>query len=203
MKTPIIPRFPDTLSTAPDGAIAAFWQASDKWTIVLYLRHMPITDPSLPIRFLDILQATGLRFVVLHREAELGSNSLESDLDLAVDHPADDVIRRMVGDLKSADLHPVIRWPYDIGGAVTFFLSTEAGDHGIQVDLLHDPRGKGRYGLRTGELQKRAVSGKRYPVPDPLDERLYHCPRHFYPRQWKQKAARTRRPQGEKLCLFY
>lgn len=134
---------------------------------------MPITDPSLPIRFLDVLEATGLGFVVLHREAEIGKDSLGSDLDLAVEVRADDVVRRTAGALKEVGLLPVIRWPYDIGGAVTFFLSTETGDHGIQVDLLHDPRGRGRYGLRTGELLKRAMMGKRYPVPDPLDERLY------------------------------
>jgi len=134
---------------------------------------MPITDPSLPIRFLDVLETTGLGFVVLHREAEIGKNSLGSDLDLAVEVHADDVVRRTAGALKEVGLLPVIRWPYDIGGAVTFFISTPEGEHGMQADLLHDPRGRGRYGLRTGELLKRAMIGKRYPVPDPLDERLY------------------------------
>ena len=134
---------------------------------------MPITDPSFPIRFLDILETSGVGFVVLHREAELGKDSLGSDLDLTVDVPADEVVRRTAGALKEVGLIPVIRWPYDIGGAVTFFLSSETGDEGMQVDLLHDPRGRGRYGVRTDELLKRAVMGKRYPVPHPLDEHLY------------------------------
>ena len=61
---------------------------------------MPIADPSLPIRFLDVLETTGLGFVVLHREAEIGKDSLGSDLDLAVEVRADDVVRRTAGALR-------------------------------------------------------------------------------------------------------
>ena len=66
---------------------------------------MPITDSSLPPRLLNALEASGESFVVLHGEAKIGTGSLESDLDLAVKHPPDDVIRLAAKRLKAVDLH--------------------------------------------------------------------------------------------------
>lgn len=135
--------------------------------------QMPITDPSLPGQFLDALETAGVNFVVLHREGEIGASSLDGDLDIAVATPPDEAIEKAQPILTASGLNPVIRWPYDVGGTVAFFVATEMARDGMQADLLYDPRGLGRYGVKSDALFEHAKPGERYPVPDPLDQGLY------------------------------
>jgi hypothetical protein len=59
-------------------------------------------------------------------------------------------------------------WPYDIAGSSTVFLVDESARNGVQLDMLHDPRGVGRYRIRSGDLvSERSPGGASQSLVDP------------------------------------
>jgi hypothetical protein len=121
---------------------------------------------------LDCLSATGVEFTVLHREHEIATESVTSDIDIATSVEPDVVMSEMRTGLAGVDLRPVMRWPYD-RNSVTYFLANSDASVGAQLDLVHDPTGRGRYGFRTPALIDRAVDGTRWSRLHPDDELLY------------------------------
>lgn len=71
------------------------------------------------------------------------------------------------------DLHPVVAWRYDVGGTLTAFFSTAAASDGVQLDMLHDPEGAGRYGVRSGTLLAGVRRDGRWPRLNDLEELVY------------------------------
>lgn len=134
---------------------------------------MATTDPALAAAALDALATCGVKFAILHREADVASGIVESDVDVVVDRAASAVVAACLPAFNRAGLHVVVLWPYDVGETITLFLATTDASEGVQLDLLHDPRGIGRYGIRSTALIDNAVPGVRWPRPDPHDQLVY------------------------------
>ena len=125
------------------------------------------------MRVLDLLAASDVRFVVLHNEELLGTPALNSDVDLAVDRGANEVLQILKPGLTRNNIVAALVWPYDVGGGASCFFARTDGSGGAQLDMVYDPNGRGRYGLRSSEIIAERIKGARYPVPEPLDRLLY------------------------------
>lgn len=122
---------------------------------------MPTTDPGLVITLLTALEATGIHYAVLHREPDVAVGAIDSDIDIAVDRPAYEVVGRLADAVSAADLQLVLVWPYDTNALTTFWLSQGCAA-GVQLDVLHDPDGANSYSLRTGAALGRTERGDRW-----------------------------------------
>ena len=112
------------------------------------------------------------RIAVLHREEEVASHAVDSDVDLCVTVEPLSIISAVAPRLRSEGILPILIFHYD-RGSYSFFFSNAEGTGGAQVDLLHDPRGLARYGVRTDVLLAKSCAGARWPRVDRLDEALY------------------------------
>ena len=70
-------------------------------------------------------------------------------------------------------LRPILFWPYDVDGTASIFLSTGDARDGIQIDVLHDPFGRGRYGFRSKAMLDHVIPGEMFPRLDPETTRTY------------------------------
>lgn len=125
------------------------------------IKPLPTTSPEVARRALQGLNNVHIRYAVLHSAHKLQDGDI-SDVDIAVIDDPMDVIRTARPAWKDLGLSPVLVCPYDIGGARAVFLASEDGKEGVQLDMLFDPRGIGKYGLRSRCLVDTAVIG---PVP--------------------------------------
>jgi len=122
------------------------------------------TNARLAAAVLDSLEGSGLEFAVLHGEEAIAAGDVTSDLDVVVAiHPIA-AVAQAAAQLESAGLFPVIVWDYDVGGTATVLLATRDASEGVQLDLMYDPSGRGKYGARTGPMLASRVSGVRWPT---------------------------------------
>ncbi len=127
---------------------------------------MATTAPDLAAEVVDRIESSGVRYAILHGEAELAAGETISDIDLVVDRPPAEVIVPLLDDLAAGGIHLVQRWAYDWSTLTLFFVGAEPG-RGAQVDLAHDPRGRGRYGFLPDPLIERRVRGvSRWRIDD-------------------------------------
>ena len=134
---------------------------------------LPITDPNVPVVFLRTLLDSDVGFAVIHGEERIGTPELVSDVDIVIDRPFGAVVTAAASRLKSYGLVTALAWPYDVGGTASLFVATADGVHGSQIDLLYDPAGKGRYGLRSNVLLGARGPGSWFPIISALDRDLY------------------------------
>jgi hypothetical protein len=130
---------------------------------------MATTDARLAAAVLDGLAATGIPFAVLHNEDKIADGNVESDLDIVVGVEPRTVVRRLSESLQEVGLRPVLLWDYDVSMTVTVFLVTSDASEGVQLDLLCDPMGHGKYAARTGRLLQGRVAGTRWPTVNSVD----------------------------------
>ncbi len=147
---------------------------------------MGTTSADLAQRVLDELERVEPAFVVLHGEDDLSNGRVASDVDVAVVRDPRAVVAAVSRPLADDGVAPIMLWPYD-RNSLTIFWSDSDGDRGVQLDLVCDPLGQGRYGFRTGELIARAERGERWPRLDTEDELLYLIRK----RQVKRNATET------------
>lgn len=133
---------------------------------------MATTNPILAGRVLDALVAASVPFVVLHGESRIAMAMPLSDVDVAVDISPEQLIIAAIPEWAAVDLHPVQVCPYDVGGTSVFLATSDASD-GVQLDLLHDPDGYGRLGVRTSRLVDRAYDGCKWPRLPRREEATY------------------------------
>lgn len=112
------------------------------------------------------------RMAVLHREAAVVEHLVHSDVDICVGSDPLDVAAAVMPSLRANGVVAILVFNYD-RGSYSLFFSDLQGSGGAQVDLIHDPRGVSRYGVRTDALLAAAVPGIRWPRLDSLDEALY------------------------------
>ena len=133
---------------------------------------MGTTSGALAASVIDALVDQDVSFAVLHRAAELHDGKVESDIDLVVADPPLVLMRRLRSALGRLDLNTVMVWRYDAGQTLTFFLARSDLGEGVQLDLLCDPLGHGKYGIRTGVLLEETQRAE-WPQLLPLPGKLY------------------------------
>jgi hypothetical protein len=134
---------------------------------------MATSDGVASAAVLDVLAGCGVRFALLHDEARIAAGSSRSDLDLVVDRDPRRILADHVPDLHRAGLYPIIVWPYDVAETATVFLARPDASSGVQLDLLCDPSGLGKYGVRSRVLLEQTGQGERWPVIRPEHQLLY------------------------------
>lgn len=113
----------------------------------------------------------GVRFGVLHEGEKLQSDEPFGDIDVVVDTKPRVLVRRIGGRLAEGGAWPIVLWPYDVGGTASLFLMNANATGGAQIDMLHDPRGRGRYGLRSTKFE---IDETVFPARVlPVDELVY------------------------------
>ena len=148
--------------------------------------RMPTTSGELARVCLAGLTEAGVRFAVLHGYEHLETDRI-SDVDIVVGQDPRVVIREAEGSWRERGLVPIIMWPYDIGATVTLFLATRDANDGVQLDMLYDPEGIGRYGVRSNVLL-------RYVEERPLAPVVERAARLLY--LWQKRTAKD---QAERL----
>lgn len=128
---------------------------------------MATTSGRLALAAVDAVARSGVGFCVLHKEEELAAGHVTSDVDLVVDRPVDEVVAAVTERWRHAGLFPVVVWPYDVGGTGSVFLADATAADGVQIDLLHDPQGAGRYGVLSRRVLQAVRPGSRFPVAGP------------------------------------
>ena len=110
---------------------------------------MATTSSDAALKAVVAIQGTGVRHAILHGEAELVRGDVHSDVDIVADRSVHEVVRSVAEHWEALGLYPVIVWPYDTGGTGSIFLTTLDARTGVQLDILHDPEARGRYGVRS------------------------------------------------------
>lgn len=112
------------------------------------------TNTLLARRLLEEIEALGVAFSVLHNAEVIEQLGSISDVDILVNADPSEIIEKLTMTIDADELALVLRWRYDTGALTTFWMTPGLED-GVQLDLMHDPRGKGRYGVRTSTLHER------------------------------------------------
>ncbi|CAB4786783.1 MAG: hypothetical protein F2735_00525 [Actinobacteria bacterium] len=99
-------------------------------------------------RLLRALETQGIRYAILHGAEDVMGSETFSDVDTLVDRDPREIVRTLLLDDSIADMRLVMLWPYDFGSYTSFWINGDASK-GVQFDMLRDPLGRGRYGLRT------------------------------------------------------
>jgi len=134
---------------------------------------MATTDAHLAAAVLDGLVAAGVEFAILHNEEKIAGGDVGSDLDVVVAARPHTVIRQVRPVLERAGLRPIMVWDYDVGHTLTVFLATPNASGGVQLDLMCDPTGRGKYGAKTESMLESRVAGARWPTVGPLHRLTY------------------------------
>lgn len=122
---------------------------------------------------LDCLDRCDIEYAILHGADRVDSQSVVSDIDVVVGVSPPEVIRRVSRCLESAGLVPVMEWPYDVAQTRTVFLATVDGGDAVQLDMLHDRWGLGKYAVKSDALLQRSARTNGRPVLAPVDELVY------------------------------
>lgn len=135
---------------------------------------------------LETIAEAGIGWGMLHGWAQLEAGVPFGDIDVVVDIPPRDLLLRIGLRLADRGAWPVLLWPYDVGGSASLFLMNPTATGGAQIDMLHDPRGRGRYGLRSREFQidETIVPARVRPV----DELVYLAAKRLRKAQMDQLA---------------
>jgi hypothetical protein len=155
-----------------------------------------ITDHEGLRRVLDALLLNEDGFVVLHKEPELASGAAESDADLATSLCLNDALGRLRAHAAGLEMKVLSVWHYDTVSASTFLL-TRSGV--VQVDILSDLAGSGKYGLRTGVAVRNRVMGERWWRLSPLDEQLYLLRKRWVKRDLPRIREHVARATADKV----
>ena len=126
----------------------------------------------------------------LLQPSEFGVGLIDSDVDIVCSVPADDLVRLATEKWQSVGLQAVAIWEYDVEGTAGVFLANDDATEGVQLDVLHDPRGMGRYRLQTGPLLERSSWKNEIPRISPADELIY---------LWQKRTSKGQLEQVENL----
>jgi hypothetical protein len=130
---------------------------------------MATTDAASALQVLDALSESGARWALLHGRDKFASNSI-SDVDVVISSGLDPTI--LVSALAGRGLSPILVWPYD-SCSLTIFIASAGLQRGVQLDVVRDPEGQAKYGVRTDVMlrDRRELSGMA--LVSELDSWLY------------------------------
>jgi hypothetical protein len=109
---------------------------------------MGTTDTLLAQRLLRVLDAHNVEYLVLHNAPDIANGKPISDVDTIVRCKPWRVVAQLLDEESRHGLSLVMTWEYDFGALTSFWMSADGSD-GVQLDLLEDADGRGRYGFRT------------------------------------------------------
>jgi hypothetical protein len=131
---------------------------------------MATNDAEFALTALRGLKLAGVEFGVLHGATDLQESDQRGDVDLVVKSHSSHVLRTVNRTWRERGIYPVAMWNYDVPGSAGLFLMDRRATRGVQLDLLYDPNGDGRYGLRTNSIR---IQPGELPSVDSLDELVY------------------------------
>jgi hypothetical protein len=134
---------------------------------------MATTSSDAAMRAVVAIQGTGVRYAILHGEEDLVRGEVDSDVDIVADRDVHGVARSVADKWQALGLYPVIVWPYDPGGTGSIFLTTLDARVGVQIDILYDPEGRGRYGVKSDLLLNGALAGEQFTTVTPSQRAAY------------------------------
>lgn len=134
---------------------------------------MATTSSDAALKAVVAIQRTGVRHAILHGEGDLVRGDVHSDVDIVADRAVHEVVRSVAEHWEALGLYPVIVWPYDTGGTGSIFLTTLDAGVGVQLDILHDPEARGRYGVRSDRLLSAAHAGDEFTTVAPAQSAAY------------------------------
>jgi hypothetical protein len=133
---------------------------------------MPTTNALMAQALLDALEDTGVPYAVLHRESDAAAGLIESDIDVALGSPPLEVLPALMAALSPMGAGLALIWPYDVNSLTTFWFSRDCRS-GVQLDLMCDPLGRGKYGLKTDAALRHIGRGERWMRLKPEVEQAY------------------------------
>ncbi|MBA2336914.1 MAG: hypothetical protein H0V96_03990 [Acidimicrobiia bacterium] len=151
---------------------------------------MPTTDAAAARAVLAALGSAGVDYALLHGGERLDGPEPMSDIDIVVRIPPRAVITQARTELDEGGLAPVTLRPYDIGRTATLCVMDRRGRSGVQLDMLYDRDGIGRYHVRSGELVADPAAGKGVPSVAEADQLVY---------LWAKRLAK--RQEGRRLAV--
>lgn len=157
---------------------------------------MATTDGRHARAAVEAMLRTGVGMAVIHGEEELAAARVSSDVDLVVDRPIFSVVAAARENWEQAGLRAIMAWPYDVGGTGSIFLATPGARDGVQIDVLFDPEGAGRYGVRSGELLVRLEQGTVFPRVSADAAAIYLLSKRLGKRQLSEAEAIAARLQA-------
>ncbi len=118
-------------------------------------------------------------------------------MDLVVDVPPTQIIKRTATALMAKGLFPVVVSRYDLGETRAVWYSTEDASNAVQIDYLYDPCGLGRMGLRSPGLLASADIDVVPPEVMNQAQIIYRWRKSV----WKRQADRLRSLRSEAAML--
>ena len=125
------------------------------------------------------------------------SGNVQSDVDIVVGSFPPLIVGQALSEFRTNRLHPIVINPYDAGGSASVYMATDNAEGGLQLDMYYDPRGVGRFGLRTGPLLSNSVQGVQWPVVSPEYRAVYLLRK----RHWKGEKPKIDRLREEVRLL--
>lgn len=109
--------------------------------------------PSLPGRILREFERAGIDYAILHGAEQIGSIEHRSDIDIVCTTTADEKLHSLASALSETDIALIFLWVSDLGTINTFWWDRSEGA-GCQIDVLHDPTGRNRFGFKTDGVSR-------------------------------------------------
>ena len=144
---------------------------------------MATTSAEAARSLLDGLGRAGIEYAVLHGEERLSGDGPLSDVDVITRRAAGEVLSSLTRVVNPHKHTLVMHWEYDDGAVSSFWLD-QSGRQGVQLDILHDPAGRGRYGFKTDVALDSAGEGTRFPKLRSDHELLYLGVKRFRKGDW-------------------
>lgn len=113
---------------------------------------------------LSELTSISIRWALLHSPPDdLGSLS---DCDIAADSSGPEIVLRLRGHWERTGLHPIVHSYYDVGRGDAVWIWSEPEQAMLHLDVLSDPTGLGRLGIRTDLVLATTSSTRELAVAD-------------------------------------
>jgi thymidylate kinase len=138
---------------------------------------------------LEALEASGTRVAFLHPADGFGPRH---DVDIAVDQRIERVEPTIVRALEAVGFTHVTTMEYDVGGSesLVFARTTGSGLQAVAIDVVHDPRGIGKYGIPMAPVLESAIVRHGFRSPTRAWEAVYLLSKRVRKGGWEKRLHR-------------